>query len=93
MEAIRPSSDLRNHYSEISKQCHEEKSPVIITVNGRGDTVILGLQEYYQLKSELALLRTLAEAEDDVKNGRVAFMQDTFDDIRKSLSERKTYEV
>ena len=93
MEAIRPSSDLRNHYSEISKQCHEEKSPVIITVNGRGDTVILGLQDYYQLKSELELLRTLAEAEDDVKNGRVAFMQDTFDDIRKSLSARKNYEV
>ena len=38
MEAIRPSYDLRNHYSEISRQCHEERSPVIITVNGRGDT-------------------------------------------------------
>lgn len=93
MEMIRPSSDLKNHYSEISKQCHEEKSPVIITVNGYGDTVILGMQDYYQLKSELELLRTLAEAEDDVKEGRVALMQDTFDDIRKSLSERKLYEV
>ena len=36
MEAIRPSSDLRNHYNEISRQCHEERNPVIITVNGRG---------------------------------------------------------
>lgn len=89
MEAIRPSSDLRNHYSDISKQCHEEKRPVIITVNGRGDTAILGLQDYYQMKSELELLRTLAEAEDDVANGRVAPMQDTFDDIRKALMERK----
>lgn len=43
METIRPSSDLRNHYSEISKQCHEEGTPVIITVNGRGDTAVLGL--------------------------------------------------
>ncbi len=42
MEAIRPSSDLRNHYSEISRQCHKERNPVIITVNGRGDTAILG---------------------------------------------------
>ena len=24
-ETIRPSADLRNHYSEISKQCREEK--------------------------------------------------------------------
>lgn len=93
MESIRPSSDLRNHYSEISRQCHEERNPVIITVNGHGDTAILGLQDYYQMKSELELLRTLAEAEEDVANGRVASMQDTFEDIRRSLLERKADEV
>lgn len=86
---IRPSADLRNRYSEISKQCHESRKPVIITVNGRGDTVLLGLQEYYQMQSELELLRMLAEAEEDIAQGRVAPMQDTFDDIRVSLMERK----
>ncbi len=89
MEAIRPSSDLRNHYSEISKQCREEKSPVIITVNGRGDTAVLGLEDYYQMKSELELLRVLAEAEEDVRAGRVAPVQNTFDDMRKTLMERR----
>ena len=93
MEAIRPSSDLRNHYNEISRQCHEERSPVIITVNGRGDTAVMGLQDYYQMKSELELLRTLAEAENDVVNGRVAPIQNTFDDIRKSLLDRASDEV
>jgi len=44
---------------------------IIITVNGRGDTVIMGLQDYYQMKSELELLRTLAEAEEDIADGRV----------------------
>ncbi|MDO4331075.1 MAG: type II toxin-antitoxin system Phd/YefM family antitoxin [Eubacteriales bacterium] len=91
MEAtIRPSSDLRNHYSEISKECRESRKPVIITVNGRGDTAVMGLQDYYQMKSELELLRTLAEAEEDVANGRTAPMQDSFDDIRKSLLARKS---
>ncbi len=93
MEAIRPSSDLRNHYSEISRQCHEERNSVIITVNGRGDTAIMGLQDYYQMKSELELLRTLAEAEEDIANGRVAPIQNTFDEIRQSLLERKANEV
>ena len=78
---IRPSSDLRNHYSEISKECHENRTPVIITVNGRGDTAVMGLQDYYQMKSELELLRTLAEAEEDVANGRLEPVQNTFDDI------------
>jgi prevent-host-death family protein len=38
---IRPSADLRNHYNEISKQCHETRKPVIITKNGRGDTAVI----------------------------------------------------
>lgn len=86
---IRPSADLRNHYSEISRQCREERTPVIITVNGRGDTAVLGLQDYYQMQSELELLRSLAEAENDVREGRVSPMKETFDDIRATLIERK----
>lgn len=91
--AIRPSADLRNHYNEISKQCRETREPVIITVNGRGDTAVLGLQDYYQMKSELELLRILSEAEEDVKNGRIAPIQDTFEDIRKKLLEGGANEI
>ena len=35
---IRPSADLRNHNSEISRQCKEENEAVIITVNGSSFT-------------------------------------------------------
>lgn len=86
---IRPSSDLRNHYSEISRQCREERTPVIITVNGRGDTAVLGLQDYYQMKTELELLRTLAEAEEDVAEGRVSPVRKTFDSLRAELQAEK----
>ena len=30
MESIRPSADLRNHYSEISRLCRENRQPVYI---------------------------------------------------------------
>ena len=52
-ESIRPSADLRNHYSEISRQCRENNEAVIITVNGRGDTVSLSYEEYKRMKSGL----------------------------------------
>ena len=86
-ETIRPSADLRNHYNEISKQCREDKEAVIITVNGRGDTVSLSYEEYKNMKSRIELLEILAEAEGDVKNGRVAPMSETFDDLRALLRE------
>lgn len=86
---IRPSADLRNHYNEISKMCKESREAVIITVNGRGDTAILGLHDYNQMKSELELLRTLAEAEEDVTNGRIAPIEESIENLRSSLLERK----
>ena len=84
-ETIRPSADLRNHYNEISKQCREEKEAVIITVQGKGDTVSLSFEEYQNMKAHIELLETLAEAEDDVKNGRVAPINETVDDLRMIL--------
>ena len=86
-ETIRPSADLRNHYNEISKQCHEDNKAVIITVNGRGDTVSLSYEEYNRMKSRLELLEILAESEENVRSGRVAPIKDTFDDLRAILME------
>ena len=86
-ETIRPSADLRNHYSEISRQCREGKEAVIITVDGRGDTISLSYEEYKNMKSRIELLEILTEAEDDVKNGRVAPISDTISDLRAMLQE------
>ena len=46
MEQIRPSADLRDHYSDLSKLCRETRQPIHITVNGRNDTVLLGAAAY-----------------------------------------------
>lgn len=86
-ETIRPSADLRNHYNDISKLCKENKEAVIITVNGRGDTVSLSYEEYKNMKARIEFLEILSEAEDDVKNGRVLPINTTFDDLRSMLQE------
>ena len=39
------------------------------------------------MKARIELLENLAEAEDDVRNGRVAPITDTFDDLRAMLQE------
>ena len=83
-ESIRPSADLRNHYNEISRQCRENKEAVVITVNGRGDTVSIAYEEYRRMRARIEIL---AESEEDVKFGRVAPVQETFDDLRKMLAE------
>lgn len=49
MATIRPSSDLRNRYNEISEFCNTYNEPVFITKNGTGDLVILSNAEYERL--------------------------------------------
>ena len=68
----------------------ETGEPIYITVNGHEDTVLMGHAQYGKMKSELELLSTLVEAQDDVNNGRTAAIQETFDEIRKALLARKT---
>ena len=88
-ESIRPSADLRSRYSEISKLCREGREAVIITVNGHGDTVSLGYEQYQQMKAKIELLETLGEAESDVLAERTAPMKGTFDALRRELQGRQ----
>lgn len=85
MQNIRPSAELRNKYNEISNLCKKTREPVFITVNGHGDTVIMNLEDYNQMKSELELLKMLAESENDVINDRVKLFSESLVDIRKKL--------
>ena len=82
---IRPSADLKNHYADISKTCKESHQPVIITVNGQADTVILSLQDYRQMHSDLELLRMLADSESDVSANRIAPIEGSFRNLRTRL--------
>lgn len=92
-EMIRPSSDLQYHYAEISNFCKESCQPVIITVNGRADVVIMSLHEYRRMQAELELLRMLADSEADGFADHTASMEDAFLDIRTRLKEKKENRV
>lgn len=83
MSEIRPSSDLRNKYKEISSICKEKKKPVFITVNGRGDTVLLDIEVYEKMQEELEMYKILAEAEEDINNNRVYPIEDLFLKLEK----------
>lgn len=49
---VRPSRDLRNNYAELSGLV-KERNHVIITNNGRGDSVLIGMEEYAQYEEYL----------------------------------------
>jgi prevent-host-death family protein len=69
MPVIKPISDLRNRAKQLSRLCHESGEPIFITKNGEGDMVLMSLAAFEQLQGQLALYRSLDEAEADVAAG------------------------
>lgn len=67
MNMIRPVSDLRNHFAEISKTVHETAKPVFLTKNGYGDMVVLSIEAYENLQFESEVYFKLREAEQEAQ--------------------------
>ena len=65
--AIRPVSDLRNNFADISKVVHETGKPVFLTKNGFGDMVVLSMEAYENLQFESEIYLKLQEAEKQAK--------------------------
>jgi len=86
MPTIRPSSDLRNSYNEISEFCHKYNEPVYITKNGAGDLAVMSIETYERLVGKFELYTMLEKGLDDIENGRVRPAQEVFAKIESRLS-------
>jgi prevent-host-death family protein len=69
-EDIRSVTDLKRHTREILDHLHASGRPVILTVNGRADSVLLDVKVYEKHIQAGNLARLLAPAEQDVEHGR-----------------------
>ncbi|MEL7622830.1 hypothetical protein SDC9_199886 [bioreactor metagenome] len=83
MAVIRPSSDLRNKYNEISEFCRTYNEPVFITKNGAGDLVVLSNAEYERLSGKYELHRMLDEGLAALKEGKTRAAAEVFGELEK----------
>ena len=60
---IRPVSDLRNNFSDISRFVHETAEPVYLTKNGHSDMVVMSMEAYEQDAFRTEIYHKLKEAE------------------------------
>ena len=69
-EDIRSVTDLKRNTKEILSQVHRTKRPVVLTVNGKADAVLMDTKTYEKHLKASNMARLLARAEDDVAAGR-----------------------
>ncbi|MCL2360524.1 MAG: type II toxin-antitoxin system Phd/YefM family antitoxin [Defluviitaleaceae bacterium] len=68
MNLIRPVSDLRNNFAEISKTVHETAQPVFLTKNGYGNMVVLSMDAFQNMQFESDVYHKLLEAEREAEH-------------------------
>jgi len=84
MSMIRPVSDLRNNFAEISKTVHETAQPVFLTKNGFGDMVVLSMDAYENLQFESEIYFKLQEAEREAETTKKRYSSK---DVLKAMRE------
>jgi len=78
MANIRPSSDLRNKYSEISDFCHKNNEPVYITKNGKGDLAVMSIEVFEKLTGKQELIELLGVGIKESKAGKSIPAEEVF---------------
>ena len=70
-EDIRSVTDLKRNTKEILSQVHRTKRPVVLTVNGKADAVLMDTKTYEKHLKAANMARLLASGEDDIAAGRI----------------------
>ena len=78
-------SDAKDRLSQLVKETAETTRPVVITVNGRNQVVLISMDEYESLMETIdilkdqTLVKKIMASMTDIQKGNVV----DFDDIRK----------
>jgi len=88
---IRPVSDLRNKFRDISQSVHESAAPVYLTKNGRGDMVVMSMEAYEQNLFETEIYLKLKEAEYQAASVKKRYTHDeVMTELRNTIAGKKS---
>ena len=90
MTRIRPVSDLRNNFTEISRMVHETQEPVFLTKNGYGDMVVMSIEAYEARQFESEIFHKLKEAQIEAKSTDMRYSHEEIISGLKSKVAEKT---
>ena len=89
MKRIRPVSDLRNNFAEISRMVHETQEPVFLTKNGYGNMVVMSIEAYENKQFESEIFHKLKEAQLEAGSTKMRYShKEVFSGLRSKVAEK-----
>lgn len=81
---IRPVTDLKRHTRDILAQIHKTGRPVVLTVNGKADAILIDAKMYEKHLKAGNLSRLLTPAEQDVLSKKTRPMRPFLKDFKNA---------
>ena len=69
-EDVKTVSEVKKNLRAVLEQLRETGRPVVVTVNGKPDAVLIDVETYERKLRALNLVGLLAEGEEDIRQGR-----------------------
>lgn len=90
---VQPLAGFNLHAADVLRHLKEMHRPVELTVDGKVELVVMDAEEYQRLQNlagaaefdDAGLDEVLAEAEEDIRMGRVRPAREVFEEIRREL--------
>jgi prevent-host-death family protein len=82
-EDIRSITDLKRNTNAVLACLQKTSRPVVLTVNGKAEAVLLSAKEYEKMSKAFNLLKLLIPAEEDVSQGRYRDARDFFKEFKR----------
>lgn len=76
-------TELKKNATQILQQVHNTGRPVVLTVNGKAEAVLIEAKEYERMVQVLATMQRILTAEDDIKQGKVRDSATFFEEFRR----------
>jgi len=83
-EDIIPISQLKKNTRQILDQIHRTRRPVILTVNGKADSVLLDVEIYEKQLMAANLANLLLEAEKDISEKKIKPARSFLEDFKRA---------
>ena len=82
-EDIRSITDLKRNTNSVLEQIHKTKRPVVLTVNGKAEALLLNAKEYEKINNAFNLLKLFVSADEDISAGRYKEARIFFKELKR----------
>ena len=83
-EDILSITELKKNTHKILKQIHSTHRPVVLTVNGKAEAVLVDAMQYEKMVQAFNMVKMLKPAEEDVKEGRTRNVRKFFGEFKSA---------